>query len=60
MQEVCHEFAFGDELHWTAEAMVALQHAAEARLVGMFEDTNLCAIHVRNVMIIPKDIQLAN
>jgi histone H3 len=28
-------------------------------LVGLFEDTNLCAIHAKLVTIMPKDIQLA-
>ena len=28
-------------------------------LVGLFEDTNLCAIHAKRVTIMPKDIQLA-
>ena len=28
-------------------------------MVGLFEDTNLCAIHARRVTIMPKDIQLA-
>ena len=37
----------------------ALQEAAEAYLVGLLEDTNLCAIHARRVTIMPKDIQLA-
>ena len=37
----------------------ALQDAAEDYLVGLFEDTNLCAIHTKRVMIMPKDIQLA-
>jgi len=36
-----------------------LQEAAEAYLVGLFEDTNLCAIHAKRVTIMPKDIQLA-
>ena len=36
----------------------ALQEAAEAYLVLLFEDTNLCAIHARRVTIMPKDIQL--
>jgi len=27
--------------------------------VGLFEDTNLCAIHAKRVTIMPKDIQLA-
>ncbi|KAJ1271265.1 hypothetical protein BS78_06G116000 [Paspalum vaginatum] len=30
-----------------------------AYLVGLFEDTNLCAIHANRVTIMPKDIQLA-
>ena len=32
---------------------------AEAYLVGLFEDTNLCAIHAKRATIMPKDIQLA-
>jgi histone H3 len=40
-------------------AVAALQEAAEAYLVGMFEDTNLCAIHAKRVTIQPKDMQLA-
>ncbi|KAE8687901.1 histone H3.2 [Hibiscus syriacus] len=40
-------------------AVAALQEAAEAYLVGLFEDTNLCAIHAKRVTIMPKDIQLA-
>uniref|UniRef100_A0A8D3DPM9 H3.3 histone B n=1 Tax=Scophthalmus maximus TaxID=52904 RepID=A0A8D3DPM9_SCOMX len=36
-----------------------LQEASEAYLVGLFEDTNLCAIHAKRVTIMPKDIQLA-
>lgn len=35
------------------------QEASEAYLVGLFEDTNLCAIHAKRVTIMPKDIQLA-
>ena len=44
---------------FTANAIKALQEAAEAYLVGLFEDTNLCAIHAKRVTIQPKDIQLA-
>lgn len=39
--------------------MLALQEAAEAHLVGLFEDANLCAIHAKRVTVMPKDIQLA-
>ena len=38
---------------------VVVQEASEAYLVGLFEDTNLCAIHAKRVTIMPKDIQLA-
>jgi histone H3 len=40
-------------------ALLALQEAAEAYLVDMFEATNLCAIHAKRVTIMPKDMQLA-
>ena len=39
--------------------LFSLQEASEAYLVGLFEDTNLCAIHAKRVTIMPKDIQLA-
>ena len=44
---------------WQAAALLALQEASEAHLVGLFEDTNLCAIHAKRVTIMPKDMQLA-
>ena len=40
-------------------AIMALQEASEAYLVGLLEDTNLCAVHAKRVTIMPKDIQLA-
>ena len=40
-------------------ALAALQEGAEAYLVELFEDTNLCAIHAKRVTIMPKDMQLA-
>ena len=47
------------DLRFQSQAVLALQEAAEAYLVGLFEDTNLCAIHAKRVTIMPKDIQLA-
>jgi len=35
------------------------QQAAEAYLIGLFEDTLLCAVHAKRVTIMPKDMQLA-
>ncbi|KAH7302041.1 hypothetical protein KP509_23G053500 [Ceratopteris richardii] len=40
-------------------ALEALQEVAEAYLISMLEDSNLCAIHAKRVTIQPKDIQLA-
>ena len=42
-----------------SSTVLALQEASEACLVGLFEDTNLCAIHAKRVTIMPKDILLA-
>ena len=39
--------------------MLAMQEATESFIVGLFEDTNLCAIHAKRVTIMPKDLQLA-
>ena len=50
---------FRADLRYQSTAVLALQEAAEAYLVGLFEDTNLCAIHAKRVTIMPKDIQLA-
>jgi len=47
------------DLRFQSSAILALQEAAEAYLVSLFEDTNLCAIHAKRVTIMPKDIQLA-
>lgn len=47
------------QLRFQSTALLALQEAAEAYLVGLFEDTNLCAIHAKRVTIMPKDMQLA-
>jgi len=46
-------------LRWQSQAIVALQEASEAFLVGLFHDANLCAIHAKRVTIQQKDIQLA-
>lgn len=46
-------------LRFQAAAVAALQEAAEAYLVGLFEDTNMCATHAKRVTIMPKDMILA-
>ena len=57
VREIAQEFK--TDLRFQGSAVLALQEAAEAYLVGLFEDTNLAAIHAKRVTIMPKDIQLA-
>ena len=60
-QRLVREIAqdFKNDLRFQGSAILALQEASESYLVGLFEDTNLCAIHAKRVTIMPKDIQLA-
>ena len=58
VREIAQDFK--TNLRFQAQAIGALQEAAEAYLIGLFEDTNLCAIHAKRVTIMPKDIQLAH
>merc|ERR1712018_171720 len=60
-QRLVREIAqdFKTDLRFQSSAVMALQEAYEAYLVGLMEDTNLCAIHAKRVTIMPRDIQLA-
>ncbi|XP_058592000.1 histone H3-3-like [Neofelis nebulosa] len=57
-QRLVREIAqdFKTDLRFQSSAVMALQEACEAYLVGLFEDTNLCA---KRVTVMPKDIQFA-
>jgi histone H3 len=57
VREIAQEFK--TDLRFQSSAVLALQEASESYLVGLFEDTNLCAIHAKRVTIMPKDMQLA-
>ena len=57
VREIAQDFK--TDLRFQYQAIMALQEASEAYLVGLFEDTNLCAIHAKRQTIMPKDIQLA-
>ena len=57
MREIAQELK--SELRFQSSAVEALQEAAEAFLVSLFEDSNLCAIHAKRVTIQAKDMQLA-
>lgn len=47
------------DLRFQSSAINALQEAAEAYIVELFEDMNLAAIHAKRVTIFPKDMILA-
>jgi histone H3/H4 len=52
VREVAQEFT--TDLQFEPEALLALQEASEAYLVGLFEDTNLSAIHAKRLTIFSK------
>ncbi|XP_076862395.1 histone H3-like centromeric protein A isoform X2 [Brachyhypopomus gauderio] len=58
VREVCQMFS-RENMMWQVYALMALQEAAEAFLVRLFSDANLCAIHAKRVTLFPRDIQLA-
>jgi histone H3 len=60
-QRLVREIAsdFKTDLRFQSSAIAALQEASEAYLVGLFEDTNLCAVHAKRVTIMSQDIKLA-
>jgi histone H3 len=57
VREIAQDFM--QDCRFQSTSILALQEAAEAYQVGLFEDTNLCAIHAKRVTIMPKDIQLS-
>ena len=48
------------DMHFQGSAIICLQEAAEAHVVALMENTNLCTIHAKRVTIMPKDVQLAH
>jgi histone H3 len=50
---------FRPDLRFQSTALLAIQEASEAYLTGLFDDTNLCAIHAKRMTIQVNDMQLA-
>ncbi len=48
-----------DGLRWQAAAVSAMQEAAEAYMVSLLSDANLCALHAKRVTAMPRDLHLA-
>src|SRR5690606_16986909 len=60
VREMSEQFAVpGEGYRFKAEALLALQEAAEAYLVHLFEDAYLCSIHAKRVTLMVRDIHLA-
>lgn len=59
IRDVATSVTGGETLRWASEGLEAIQEAAEAYLVGLFEDAQLCAVHAKRVTIMLKDIMLA-
>ena len=57
VRQIAQEFE--TDLRFQSTAILALQEASEAYLVGLFEDGNQCAMHAKRVAVTPRDIQLA-
>jgi histone H3 len=57
IREIAQEFK--TDLRFQSTAIGALQESAEAYLISLFEDVNLCAIHAKRVTIQAKDLHLA-
>jgi histone H3 len=57
VREIAQDFK--TDLRFQSSTVTALQAASEAYLVGLFEDTNLSAIHAKRGTIMLKYIQLA-
>jgi len=57
VREIAQEFR--KDLRFQSSAVEALQEAAEAHIVSLFEDTNCATFHAGRVTIRPKDMALA-
>ena len=49
----------GCKLRFQAQAILAIQTASEAYLIGILEDGYYCALHAKRVTLMPNDIILA-
>jgi histone H3 len=59
VREITQNLFPNKDLRFQSLAVLALQEASEAYMIGMFEDTNLAALHAKRVTIMPRDIFLA-
>ena len=58
-KEIMHHCTRTGVCRVTSTAVDALREGLESYAVGLFEDTNLCAIHAKRQTIMPRDMRLA-
>ena len=46
------------DLRFQAMALINIQEVVDTYVVNLFEDANLLVVHMKRVMLMPKDIQL--
>ncbi len=59
VREIAQKMFPNEDLRFQSLAVLALHEASEAYMVGMFDNTNLAALHAKRVTIMPRDILLA-
>ena len=59
VREITQNLFPNKDLRFQSLAVLALQEASEAYMIGMFDDTNLCALHAKRVTLMPRDMLLA-
>ena len=59
VRKIAQKISKNKDIRFQSFAVLALHEASEAYMIGMFEDTSLCALHARRVTIMPRDMLLA-
>jgi histone H3/H4 len=59
VREIVINFSAEEPFRFTPQALQALHVASEDYLVGLFEDSYLCALHAKRVTLMRKDMNLA-
>jgi len=59
VREIANDLYPSRDLKFQAHALGCIQEAAEAYMVRVLEDSNLCALHTKRVTIMPMDLALA-
>ena len=59
VKEITNPIYPGQGIKFFLRGIVALHVASEDYLIGLFEDSCLCALHARKITLMKKDISLS-